>query len=106
MTQSSIELPVSSDCPFHFALPSVIRLKRKQSLRSCFAYLTLTVGLLVVQVCTASAATMRTFGPFDFTFYNQGESGFGFNSQQNWTEEQIEDVAFAAGVWDAAIENV
>lgn len=52
------------------------------------------------------AATFRTVGPFNVTFYGMGESAVGFTGQQDWTGEQMDDIAAALSSWDGLIENV
>lgn len=63
------------------------------------------VCLLAVTQSTAMAIVTRTVGPFDFKFYGQGETGPGYFSEQNWTTEQMDDVAYAANAWDSVITN-
>ena len=46
----------------------------------------------------AAAATLRSIGPFDVTFYNMGESAVGYTGEQDWTEEQIADIGAAVAL--------
>ena len=42
---------------------------------------------------------MRSYGPFEVTFYNNGDSDGTATSQQDWTEPQMADVAAAIAAW-------
>lgn len=53
----------------------------------------------------AFSATVRSFGPFDAYFYDDGESYAGYTGLANWTEEQIADVGAALNAWDEAITS-
>ena len=74
----------------------------------------MTKSHLVVAMClvatfqciSSSAATIRTVGPFELRFYGAGETAGGLTGQQNWTSEQMDDVAAAAAAWDEVIGDV
>ncbi len=50
--------------------------------------------------------TVRTLGPFNISFYNNGQSDNGGTSTQDWTAQQIEDVLGAISAWVGNIHNV
>ena len=52
------------------------------------------------------AATILTLGPFNVTFYNNNESDGSNSSQQNWTTQEMDDVAAAVRFWEGRITNV
>lgn len=50
---------------------------------------------------------MRTQGAFNITFYNSGETdGGGYTGSQNWTAQQMDDVAASAATWTSRIGNI
>lgn len=49
---------------------------------------------------------VRNVGPFTVTFYNYGDSDGVETGQQDWTTEQMDDVASGIEVWDNGLANV
>jgi autotransporter-associated beta strand protein len=48
----------------------------------------------------------RTVGPFNITFYNRHDSdGSGIRGAQNWTQQQMDDVAACAAIWADRLTN-
>ena len=65
------------------------------------------VAAIVLSVgATAQAEEMtQTYGPFDVTFYNNGDSD-GYNTGgQDWTAQQMADVGASVGTWSSMITN-
>jgi autotransporter-associated beta strand protein len=61
-------------------------------------------------IYSASAVTVRTYGSFDVTFYNNGESytdnwGTPYTGTKNWTSAEMDDVVAMLQVWDNGIAN-
>ncbi|MDD5010510.1 MAG: PEP-CTERM sorting domain-containing protein [Phycisphaerae bacterium] len=63
-------------------------------------------GLIIFLIgLPATAAVVRTAGPFNITFYDNGDSDGINSSGQNWTSQQMDDVAACVSVWDSKIAN-
>jgi len=63
--------------------------------------------LLVLAVTTAQGVPVtQTYGPFDVTFYNNGDTDGYLTGEQNWTPEQRADVGTTIQAWDSYITNV
>ncbi|MCX5676712.1 MAG: hypothetical protein NTX87_17085, partial [Planctomycetota bacterium] len=71
------------------------------------ALLLLAVLFLVGGIVGHAQATpvKRTVGPFDLTFYNNYESDLESIGSQNWTTQQMDDVAASVAVWSNRITN-
>ncbi|MHC4456337.1 MAG: PEP-CTERM sorting domain-containing protein [Planctomycetota bacterium] len=72
----------------------------------------ITAIVFILTVTMARATTIQTYGPFDVTFYNNGEGyeieGYPadeFKGQQDWTSEQMSDVGSAIDAWDSYITD-
>jgi autotransporter-associated beta strand protein len=67
----------------------------------------LALGLLTGLVPRAEATPItRIVGPFDITFYNRRDSdGSGTRGAQNWTQQQMDDVAACAATWGNRLTN-
>jgi hypothetical protein len=66
------------------------------------------VVAIALSIGAASQATLviETYGPFDVTFYGDGEND-GYNTGAlDWTAEQRADVGAAVMAWDSHITNV
>jgi hypothetical protein len=63
------------------------------------------LSVLLSTVCRGGTI-VRTYGPFDCVFYNAGDSNGTWTGEQNWTEEQMGDVAASVDVWASQIGNV
>ncbi|HAL44938.1 MAG: hypothetical protein A2Y12_07090 [Planctomycetes bacterium GWF2_42_9] len=73
---------------------------------SCRYYIIiLCLSLLLTTFCTATAIT-QTYGVFDVTFYNIGDSDGENTGQSDWTSQQMDDVAGAIFEWQSQIANV
>jgi hypothetical protein len=64
----------------------------------------LAVFALFAGTCAASPI-IQTFGVFDVTFYNIGDSDGKYTGEQNWTSEQMADVAASINEWQSHIAN-
>lgn len=63
---------------------------------------------LVISVClqTVSATTVTiTQSVFDITFYNAGDMNGDLTGEQDWTPEQMADIAASMSAWSASIAN-
>ena len=61
------------------------------------------VWLVGLTVCAAPVTVSH--GVFDITFYNSGDTNGYATGQQNWTEQQITDVAASIDTWAGQIAN-
>jgi autotransporter-associated beta strand protein len=70
--------------------------------------------LLILSVLAATepalAVTIHSYGPFDVSFYNSGESYTDtsnnvYTGTKNWTATEMDDVAAMIQVWDNGIAN-
>ncbi len=68
------------------------------------AIVAVTLAFLLM-VGAAQATTVRTAGPFDVTFYHNTETDGYSTGGQNWTTEQMDDVAASIDEWDRFISN-
>ena len=67
----------------------------------------IVIGIVLAVGATAQAApTTQTFGPFDVTFYNNGDTDGYFAGAQNWTAQQMADVGASVPSWSSMINNV
>jgi hypothetical protein len=64
----------------------------------------IAVIFLLAGICAATP-TIQTYGVFDVTFYNSGDSVGTTTSQQDWTTQQMEDVASSIYQWQSHISN-
>lgn len=60
--------------------------------------------LCVASICAATVVT-QTYGVFDLTFYNSGDSDGVTTGEQDWTSEEMSDVASAIDTWQSKISN-
>ncbi len=60
--------------------------------------------LLFASICAAETIT-QTYGVFDVTFYNSGDTDGAKTGEQDWTSQQMSDVASAASEWQSHISN-
>jgi len=67
----------------------------------------LAAVLLVCGIVGHAQATPdnRTVGPFDLTFYNRNDSDGTSRGRQDWTTEQMDDVAASIAVWTGRLTN-
>jgi len=66
----------------------------------------LLVILLFLAPCVGLATTIRTAGPFTVTFYHNGETdGSGTTGQQDWTLQQMDDIAACINIWASSVIN-
>lgn len=68
----------------------------------------LYILLATVVVCVMPAAAepvTQSYGVFDVTFYNAGDGDGYATGQQNWTAQQMADVAVSIAVWQGNIGN-
>lgn len=67
----------------------------------------IVITLLVLCVQTVQATpVVQTYGVFDVTFHNNGDSDGYVTGGQNWTSEQMADVGAAIGAWTSNIDDV
>ena len=72
------------------------------------------LGLAMLTAALAEAATVRTSGPFNLTFYDDTEGvdyagalpAWQIRGDQNWSSDQMDAVEAAIVTWDERIENV
>jgi autotransporter-associated beta strand protein len=69
------------------------------------ALLLLAACIAVVGAPQAHATTKRTVGAFDLIFYNRNESDGESKGRQNWTTQQMDDVAASVAVWTSRLTN-
>jgi autotransporter-associated beta strand protein len=53
----------------------------------------------------SATPTVITAGPYNLTFFNSGDSDAGTTSAQNWTSQQMNDVAASVTAWSGSIYN-
>ena len=75
--------------------------ERRSGRRLC---LFLTTALFCVMNATGSPVT-QSYGVFDVTFYNAGDGDGYATGQQDWTAQQMADVAASLAVWQGNIGN-
>ena len=64
-------------------------------------------GIFLAAGATVQASpTTLTRGPFDVTFYNNGDTNGHFVSQQDWTAQQMAAVSTSVPKWSSSIANV
>ncbi|AKJ64745.1 hypothetical protein [Kiritimatiella glycovorans] len=63
------------------------------------------LALLAGLCLPADAIVVETYGPFDVSFYEEGDVYGTTTNQQDWTAEQMADVESAIQAWDAGIQN-
>jgi hypothetical protein len=61
---------------------------------------------LAVGATVQASPTTLTRGPFDVTFYNNGDTDGHFVSQQDWTAQQMAAVGTSVPQWSSSIANV
>jgi hypothetical protein len=61
--------------------------------------------LTAAAICSATPTT-QSYGVFDVTFYNNGDSDGYETGEQNWTSQQMTDVAASISAWQGNIENI
>lgn len=62
--------------------------------------------VLAVGTMAQTAPTTKTFGPFDVTFYNFGDTDGYLTGQQDWTDQQRAAVGASVQRWSSMITNV
>jgi hypothetical protein len=72
------------------------------SYRFCIAFL--WVSLLLTTICSAATIT-QTYGVFDVTFYNTGDSDGKYTADADWTSEQMADLEASLNAWQSQIGN-
>ncbi|MFC1677557.1 hypothetical protein ACFL3G_10915 [Planctomycetota bacterium] len=63
------------------------------------------ISLLLLAPAANATPIIQTLGPFDVTFYNAGDSDGLYTGSQNWTPEQITDVAASIDAWASNIDE-
>jgi len=63
------------------------------------------IALILLGSTAFAAPVVVSYGPFDVTFYNNGDSNGSTTSGQDWTAEQMNDVAASIEAWDSRINN-
>ena len=67
----------------------------------------IVVGMFLGAGATIQASpTTQAYGPFDVTFYNNGDTDGYFSSQQDWRAEQMAVVSTSVPKWSSSITNV
>jgi hypothetical protein len=59
---------------------------------------------LLTSICTATTIT-QTYGVFDVTFYNAGDTNGKYTGESDWTSQQMADVATSINEWQSCITN-
>jgi autotransporter-associated beta strand protein len=67
--------------------------------------LLLLLVLIAVWCDIAAAISLRSVGSFDIRFYNSGESDGTATGTQNWTTQQMDDVAASVSTWTNRLTN-
>jgi hypothetical protein len=62
--------------------------------------------VLAVGTMAQAAPTAETFGPFDVTFFNLGDTDGYFTGEQDWTAQQRAAIGASVQQWSSMITNV
>jgi hypothetical protein len=63
-----------------------------------------TVIALTTSLCT-STPLIQTYGAFEVTFYNTGDTNGKYTGESDWTNEHIADVKASINEWQSCIAN-
>ena len=63
------------------------------------------IALILLAPVVHATPITETFGPFDVTFYNSGDTDGLYTGSGNWTPEQISDVEASINAWASNIDE-
>lgn len=64
----------------------------------------IAISIVLATICAAASITC-TYGVFDVTFYNTGDTDGYITGQQDWTPQQMADVQASISEWQFKISN-